>query len=81
MCRRCRWSWEGAESEGTGGFCPSQRFFYLTLPLLEALCLAGMGSLRPLYSIGEFSKVTGMSVKALRFYHEQGLLKPSFVDE
>lgn len=60
---------------------PVAAFFCLTLPLLEALCLAGMGSLRPLYSIGEFSKVTGMTVKALRFYHVQGLLKPSFVDE
>ena len=33
------------------------------------------------YSIGEFSKVTGLSVKALRFYHEKGILNPSSVDE
>jgi DNA-binding transcriptional MerR regulator len=33
------------------------------------------------YSIGEFSKVTGLSVKALRFYHERGILIPSSVDE
>ena len=32
-------------------------------------------------SIGEFSKVTGLSVKTLRFYHEQGLLTPTRVDE
>ena len=32
------------------------------------------------YSIGEFSKVTGLSVKTLRFYHEKGLLVPSSVD-
>ncbi len=32
------------------------------------------------YSIGEFSKVTGLTVKTLRFYHEQGVLKPSHVD-
>jgi DNA-binding transcriptional MerR regulator/effector-binding domain-containing protein len=33
-----------------------------------------------LFSIGEFSKITGMTVKTLRFYHEQGLLKPTHVD-
>ena len=33
------------------------------------------------YTIGEFSKVTGLSVKALRFYHERGILIPSYVDE
>ena len=27
-----------------------------------------------MYSIGEFSKITGLTVKTLRFYHEQGLL-------
>jgi DNA-binding transcriptional MerR regulator len=32
------------------------------------------------YTIGEFSQVTGLSVKTLRFYHEQGLLVPSSVD-
>jgi DNA-binding transcriptional MerR regulator len=31
-------------------------------------------------SIGEFSKVTGLTVKTLRFYHEQGVLIPSQVD-
>jgi DNA-binding transcriptional MerR regulator len=33
------------------------------------------------FSIGEFSKVTGLTVKTLRFYHEQGLLVPSCIDE
>ena len=33
-----------------------------------------------MFSIGEFSKITGLSVKTLRFYHEQGLLEPSYVD-
>jgi DNA-binding transcriptional MerR regulator/effector-binding domain-containing protein len=32
------------------------------------------------YSIGEFSLITGLSVKTLRFYHEQGILLPSSVD-
>src|SRR5271165_1711445 len=33
------------------------------------------------YTIGEFSQVTGLSVKTLRFYHEKGILIPSSVDE
>jgi DNA-binding transcriptional MerR regulator/effector-binding domain-containing protein len=34
-----------------------------------------------MYSIGEFSKITGLTVKTLRFYDEQGVLKPTCVDE
>jgi DNA-binding transcriptional MerR regulator/effector-binding domain-containing protein len=37
--------------------------------------------MKTLYSIGEFSQITGLSVKTLRFYHEKGLLAPSSVDE
>jgi DNA-binding transcriptional MerR regulator len=33
------------------------------------------------FTIGEFSKITGLTIKTLRFYHEQGLLTPSLVDE
>jgi DNA-binding transcriptional MerR regulator len=33
-----------------------------------------------MFSIGEFSRVAGMTVKTLRFYHEQGLLVPAVVD-
>src|SRR5690242_9413196 len=33
-----------------------------------------------MFSIGEFSKITGLTVKALRLYHEEGLLIPSSVD-
>ena len=33
------------------------------------------------FSIGEFSKITGLTVKTLRFYHEQNLLLPSMVDD
>jgi DNA-binding transcriptional MerR regulator/effector-binding domain-containing protein len=33
------------------------------------------------YSIGEFSQITGLSVKTLRFYHEKGLLVPTSIDE
>ncbi len=34
-----------------------------------------------MFTIGEFSKVTGLTVKTLRFYHEQGILTPTCVDE
>jgi DNA-binding transcriptional MerR regulator/effector-binding domain-containing protein len=33
------------------------------------------------YSIGEFSRITGLTVKTLRFYHEKGILVPSSVDD
>jgi DNA-binding transcriptional MerR regulator/effector-binding domain-containing protein len=34
-----------------------------------------------MFSIGEFSKATGLSIKTLRFYHEEGLLIPTSIDE
>jgi DNA-binding transcriptional MerR regulator len=33
------------------------------------------------FTIGEFSRITGLTVKALRFYHEAGLLTPTCVDD
>ena len=33
-----------------------------------------------MFSIGEFSKITGLTVKTLRHYHEIGVLEPSYVD-
>ncbi|HMJ66668.1 MAG TPA: MerR family transcriptional regulator [Candidatus Binatia bacterium] len=33
------------------------------------------------YTIGEFSKICGLSIKALQLYHEKGILIPSHVDE
>jgi len=33
------------------------------------------------FSIGEFSKITGLTVKTLRFYHDKGLLGPALVDD
>src|SRR5271166_5850542 len=33
------------------------------------------------FSIGDFSKITGLTIKTLRYYHEQGLLVPTCVDE
>jgi DNA-binding transcriptional MerR regulator len=34
-----------------------------------------------MFTIGEFSKITGLTVKTLRFYHEQGLLAPTQIDD
>ncbi|RIK79234.1 MAG: MerR family transcriptional regulator [Planctomycetota bacterium] len=34
-----------------------------------------------MFTIGEFSRITGLTVKALRFYHDEGLLLPTCVDE
>jgi len=34
-----------------------------------------------MFSIGEFSKATGLSIKTLRFYHEEGLLVPTSIDD
>ena len=33
-----------------------------------------------LLSIGDFSKVTGVGIKALRYYDEIGILTPAFID-
>jgi hypothetical protein len=33
------------------------------------------------FTIGEFSKITGRTIKTLRFYHDQGLLIPTSVDD
>lgn len=33
-----------------------------------------------MFGIGEFSRITGLTVKTLRFYHEQGVLMPSRID-
>ncbi len=41
----------------------------------------GEGTNRDLLSIGRFSRVTGLSVKALRHYGELELLEPAYVDD
>src|SRR4051794_16289330 len=38
------------------------------------------GPMTPRLSIGDFSRMTYLSVKALRHYHEQGVLEPAEVD-
>ena len=35
----------------------------------------------PVLAIGEFSRVTHLSVRTLRRYHDAGLLEPARVDE
>src|SRR5688572_10117338 len=34
-----------------------------------------------MFTIGEFSRITGLIIKTLRFYHEEGLLLPTSVDD
>ncbi|MGL4370475.1 MAG: MerR family transcriptional regulator [Spirochaetota bacterium] len=34
-----------------------------------------------MYTIGEFSVITKLTVKTLRFYHEEGLLVPDYIDD
>ncbi len=34
-----------------------------------------------MYSIGEFSRICGLTIKALRLYHEKELLVPSIIDD
>ncbi len=34
-----------------------------------------------MYKIGEFSRVTGITVKALRYYHDEGILIPQTIDD
>ncbi len=34
-----------------------------------------------LFTIGQFSRISGFTVKTLRFYHEKGVLEPSCVDD
>jgi DNA-binding transcriptional MerR regulator/effector-binding domain-containing protein len=43
--------------------------------------VATIWNMKTSYSIGEFSQVSGLSVKTLRFYHEKGILVPSSVEE
>jgi DNA-binding transcriptional MerR regulator len=39
-----------------------------------------VGDANGMFSIGEFSRLSGLTVKTLRYYHEEGLLVPAFVD-
>jgi len=34
-----------------------------------------------MYTIGEFSRITSITIKALHLYHDKDLLKPSFIDK
>jgi DNA-binding transcriptional MerR regulator len=34
-----------------------------------------------MFSIGQFSRITGLTVKTIRLYHEKGVLQPAWIDE
>jgi DNA-binding transcriptional MerR regulator len=34
-----------------------------------------------MFSIGQFSRITGLTIKTIRLYHEKGVLKPAWIDE
>ncbi len=34
-----------------------------------------------MFTIGQFSRITGLTIKTIRLYHEKGLLAPALVDE
>ncbi len=34
-----------------------------------------------MYTIGQFSRISGLSIKTIRLYHEKGLLTPALVDQ
>ena len=34
-----------------------------------------------MYKIGEFSKMSKTTIKALRYYEKEGILKPPFIDQ
>ena len=34
-----------------------------------------------MFTIGEFSKISGLTVKTLRFYHDEGILVPRSIDD
>ncbi|MGR6872648.1 MerR family transcriptional regulator [Pseudomonas sp. HK3] len=38
-------------------------------------------SILAMYTIGEFSRITSVTVKALRHYHEKGILEPSHINK
>jgi DNA-binding transcriptional MerR regulator/effector-binding domain-containing protein len=45
------------------------------------VCRQSLSEESNVLTIGEFSKVTGLTVKTLRFYHDRGLLVPAWVDD
>src|SRR5947209_8756587 len=53
----------------------------LDSPLTGARKLVSTCGAHAMFTIGEFSRITGLTVKALRFYQEEGLLLPTLVDD
>lgn len=59
----------------------ASRRFLLTLSLRKGLgCIRCCTKEGTLLKIGEFARLGNVSVRAIRFYHEAGLLEPSHID-
>lgn len=43
--------------------------------------LRGESTMKMLFSIGEVSKLKGVTIKALRYYHKVGILVPKYIDD
>jgi DNA-binding transcriptional MerR regulator len=37
--------------------------------------------MKGMFSIGQFSRITGLTVKTIRLYHEEGVLQPAWIDD
>ncbi len=37
--------------------------------------------MKGMFSIGQFSRITGLTVKTIRLYHEKGVLQPAWIDD
>src|SRR5579862_3608739 len=69
---------DGAPAErGQPGNCAATSSPVLDSPVTGEGKAAPMSVLVP---IGDFSRMTHLSVKTLRFYHDQGLLEPARID-
>lgn len=53
--------------------------FYVDSPL-RGYCINNLGG-DNMFRIGDFSKMSKVTIKALRYYEKEGLIKPSYVDE
>src|SRR5512147_2593801 len=61
------------------GICSDSRITILDSPATGG-CITRIEGTFPMIRIGDFSKLSRVSVKALRYYDEMGLLKPVSVD-
>ena len=57
----------------------SKRSYNLDSPLRVG-CINNLRR-QDMYKIGDFSKISKTTIKALRYYEKEGLLKPTFIDQ